>query len=384
MEQNQQTPEKKSWYDRWYKILLVLPLILLTLSLIYVGFFFLQHKDIMLKDVSLSGGTTITLKADIPDDFESSMKQKFLDISFRKLTELNTGKSIALIIESSAAPEELKAGIEDILGYKLTDENSSTEFSGPLLSQSFYLELLKIIFLSFILMALVIFLIFGESNRMKAISIALSFAAIKLTFPKSLLLTILVILVGIITLSYSFYKSKNKKDFIYPSIVSIILIFSLILPIYYLIFLISILVLVIYYIESLPSIAVIFAAFSDIIFALAIVDLIGIKLSAAGIAAFLMLIGYSVDTDILLTTRALRKREGSLNERIYGAFKTGMFMTLTGLAAVLPAFFIITGIPDSFRQIFLILALGLFADIINTWLTNASIIKWYCIKRRIE
>ena len=97
-----------------------------------------------------------------------------------------------------------------------------------------------------------------------------------------------------------------------------------------------------------------------------------------------MLIGYSVDTDILLTTRALKKQEGTLNQRIYGAFKTGIFMTITALVAILPAFFIVTGLPDSFRQIFLILSLGLFADIINTWLTNASIIKWYCDKKGIK
>jgi preprotein translocase subunit SecF len=97
-----------------------------------------------------------------------------------------------------------------------------------------------------------------------------------------------------------------------------------------------------------------------------------------------MLIGYSVDTDILLTSRALKSREGTLNSRIYGAFKTGILMTLTALAAVLPAFFLITGLPDSFRQIFLILSIGLFADIFNTWLTNASIIKWYCNKKGIE
>ena len=103
-----------------------------------------------------------------------------------------------------------------------------------------------------------------------------------------------------------------------------------------------------------PSIAVIFAAFADIIIPLALLDFLGMKISAAGIAAFLMLIGYSVDTDILLTTRVLKKREGTVNHRIYSSFKTGIFMTSTALLAVLPAFFIVTGLPDSFRQIFLI------------------------------
>jgi preprotein translocase subunit SecF len=59
-------------------------------------------------------------------------------------------------------------------------------------------------------------------------------------------------------------------------------------------------------------------------------------------------------------------------------------MTTTALVAVLPVFFIVTGLPDSFRQIFLILAIGLFMDIFNTWMTNASIIKWYCDKKGIK
>ena len=133
-----------------------------------------------------------------------------------------------------------------------------------------------------------------------------------------------------------------------------------------------------------PCSAVIFDAFSDIVMALAFVNFLEIKISAAGIAAFLMLIGYSVDTDILLTSRVLKKREGSVNQRIYGAFKTGIFMTLAGLAAVLPAFFIVTGLPDSFRQIFLIVSVGLIADIIATWFGNASIIKWYAVHKRLE
>jgi preprotein translocase subunit SecF len=59
-------------------------------------------------------------------------------------------------------------------------------------------------------------------------------------------------------------------------------------------------------------------------------------------------------------------------------------MTSTALLAVLPAFFIVTGLPDSFRQIFLVLSLGLLMDIISTWMTNASIIKWYCENKNIK
>src|SRR3989339_765832 len=99
---------------------------------------------------------------------------------------------------------------------------------------------------------------------------------------------------------------------------------------------------------------------------LVVVDLFGIKMLSAGIVAFLMLIGYSVDTDILLTTRLLKRSEGSLNQRIYGAFKTGMTMTLTSLMAVIVALLIVQSFSIVLTQIFTIL----------------SILKWYMEKKK--
>jgi preprotein translocase subunit SecF len=105
-------------------------------------------------------------------------------------------------------------------------------------------------------------------------------------------------------------------------------------------FLFMALVVFVYFRTLVPSIAVILAALSDILITLAIVNILNIKLSAAGIAAFLMLIGYSVDTDILLSTRVLKRREGTEMERIYGAMKTGLTMTITTIIAVTVAFFV--------------------------------------------
>jgi preprotein translocase subunit SecF len=280
---------------------MIIPLILVVFSLVYLGMFYSKNNDLIYRDVSLSGGTTITLNGNIESSsLESQLKAKYTDISFRTLTDLRSGETLAFIIESSVESNLLKADVENILGYNLTEDNSSIEFTGPSLSQGFYKQLIIALIISFVLMSLVILIMF-----------------------KTLV----------------------------------------------------------------PSLAVIFAAFSDIVIPLAIINLAGMKLSAAGIAAFLMLIGYSVDTDILLTTRALdprKTRSGSLNQRIYGSFKTGILMTITALLAVLPAFFLITGLPESFRQIFLILSLGLCADIFNTWLTNVGIIKWYCERKGIK
>nr|AQS29448.1 hypothetical protein [uncultured archaeon]AQS29476.1 hypothetical protein [uncultured archaeon] len=290
--------ENKNWYDKYYKIMFIIPIIIFLISIIYLFSFHARTGDLIYRDTSLSGGTIITLQGsyDIAS-LESSLKQSIPDVSIRGISELTSGREIAVIIESSVSPEQLKPAIESALNTKLTDENSSTEFSGPSLGDNFYRQLITSLIISFILMSLVIFVMF--------------------------------------------------RSFI-------------------------------------PSIAIIFAAFADIVMPLALLDYMGIKISAAGIAAFLMLIGYSVDTDILLTTRVIKKREGTVNQRIYGAFKTGIFMTITALLAVLPAFFLVTTIPDSFRQIFLILALGLFADILNTWFTNAGIIKWYAGKKGLN
>ncbi|MBI5881398.1 protein translocase subunit SecF, partial [archaeon] len=124
-----------------------------------------------------------------------------------------------------------------------------------------------------------------------------------------------------------------------------------------------------------PSAAVILSAVSDIAMTIAVIDIFGIKVETAGIAALLMLIGYSVDTDILLTTRVLKREEGTLMDRILGAMKTGMTMTITAIVAVLVAFIFTQS--ETLRQIMLILMIGLFFDILNTWIQNTGILTLY-------
>ena len=136
-----------------------------------------------------------------------------------------------------------------------------------------------------------------------------------------------------------------------------------------------------------PSVAVVISAFADIAFAAAMMDVFGIVLSLGTVAALLMLIGYSVDTDILLTTRLL-KRKGELSDKIKDAMKTGMTMTLTTLAALIALFVVSSGsyLVSSFtridiiRDISVVLIFGLIADIVNTWMTNVGILKWYLEK----
>ena len=52
-------------------------------------------------------------------------------------------------------------------------------------------------------------------------------------------------------------------------------------------------------------------------------------------------------------------------------------MTLTSIIAITVALIIIKSISNVLGQIFTILIIGLFFDIMNTWITNTSILKWY-------
>tara|TARA_Y100000310_G_C20698409_1_gene827378 strand:- start:4509 stop:5549 length:1041 start_codon:yes stop_codon:yes gene_type:complete len=285
----------QKFYNKNYKLLLLIPIILLISSLLFLTSFQSTNGDIIYKDITLSGGTSIQVNTDTNiDNLRTALEQNFEDISIRSISDVLTGKQLAIVIETTSDLEEIKPFLENQLGFTLNEQNSSIEFTGSSLSESFYNQLRFALVLSFILMALVVFIIF--------------------------------------------------RTFI-------------------------------------PSIAVVFAAFGNIIMTLAVVNFLEMKLSTAGIVAFLMLIGYSVDTDILLTTRVIKRKEGSVNSRILSALKTGMTMTLTSLLVVLIGYFLTAGFSKVFSQIFTILIIGLIFDLINTWLFNASIIKWYAQKQ---
>ena len=289
----------KNWFDKHYKKMLIIPAVLLIFSVVYLGIFIQDNGDIIKKDVSLTGGTTVTVfdKNTDLDDLRDSLEVDFPDSIVRGISNIRTGGQQAFFVETSAEPDEIKSFLADYLGYALDSENSSVEFSGSSLSEGFYQQLRTAIIFAFVFMALIVFIVF--------------------------------------------------RSFV-------------------------------------PSIAVIFSAFADIVMTLAVVNLLGMTLSSAGIIAFLMLIGYSVDTDILLTSRILKKKEGYVNERMFGAFKTGLTMTLTSVVVFGIALFVIYSFSDALRQIFSILLIGLGFDIMNTWLGNAPILKWYADSRGME
>ncbi|WP_049935031.1 protein translocase subunit SecF [Haloplanus natans] len=126
-----------------------------------------------------------------------------------------------------------------------------------------------------------------------------------------------------------------------------------------------------------PSIAVVISAFSDIVIPVALMNVLGIELTLGTVAALLMIIGYSVDSDILLNNHILR-RSGGFYESTYRAMRTGVTMTLTSLAAMVVMTIVATlfGI-QLLAAIGTVLVFGLTTDLLNTYMLNLSLLRWY-------
>ncbi|MFH1785275.1 MAG: hypothetical protein ABH842_02515 [Candidatus Micrarchaeota archaeon] len=131
-----------------------------------------------------------------------------------------------------------------------------------------------------------------------------------------------------------------------------------------------------------PSLAVMLGAVSDILIALGAMGLFGIPLTLASFAALLMLLGFSLDTDILLTTRML-KRKGDPRENAHDAMKTGMTMSITAIIAFSALFILatLTHIP-TYHEISAVALAGLVGDLFATWGINAVLILHYVEHRR--
>jgi preprotein translocase subunit SecF len=365
------------FYDKNYKKILIIPALLIIISLVYLSYFYSQNGDIIYKDVSLTGGTAISVDSNLSiSEVQGKLIDKFPNIAISSVSD-NSGKQIKLTIIVPDEPDKIKPELEKVLGIKLTDKNSSIEFTGSSLSNDFYTQLLKAIVFAFLLMALVVFLVFGQSKRIKVYCIILTLVSTRLTFPSSKFLNGIVILGILIFFIYSLIISKEKKFYIYSGVILLASILLFAFPVYFLILPLSIALFLIYMTVSVPSMAVISCVFADIMLPLAVINLMGMKISSAGIVAFLMLIGYSVDTDILLTTRVLNRKQDSVNEAIWGAFKTGSMMTLTAIASVAVGLIVVYSFQSILNQIFTILIIGLIFDLFNTWITNTSLIKWY-------
>jgi preprotein translocase subunit SecF len=270
-----------------YKLLMVIPALILLLSLGYIGY--LMTGPGLRLDIDFKGGTQISL--DSAQALDTINIEKVL-VDYHASARSARGISGYTTIIDAPVEANVTAMI-DVLkanGYSLDSYSSQTV--GPALGSSFFAQAQVAMVLAFIFMAIAVFVVFRIPT---------------------------------------------------------------------------------------PSFYVILSAFADIAEAFAVSQLIGIKLSLATFTALLLLIGYSVDTDILLTTRVL-KSEGGIPENTKRAMKTGMTM-LAATAAALLALFVMNA-SAIMTQIASVLLIGLIFDVLNTWITNAGLLRWYLERKR--
>lgn len=320
-------------YGKQYKYLMIVSFAILILAISQLSYQMIATGSPFEKSVDLKGGIIL----EVNRQYNPIELEKFLIEQYPK-NDINVRLSAdKLIIEADIAPEneaELVSTVEKKVG-KLTEDDYSSTLMGPSLSASFFRETSRSIIIAFLFMGMVVFWYFSAGLKEKLIV---------------LLLTIVIISLVVV----------NKSSSLPLTIVSIIL---------------AILLIYLYIRYSIPSFAVVLCAFSDIIFTLAVVNILGIKIGTAGIAAFLMLIGYSVDTDILLSTRVLKRTGGTVLDRTIGAAKTGLMMSATTIIAVAIALAFVLSLD--IKQIMVIVLIGLCADLIFTWLQNAGLLRWY-------
>ncbi len=284
---NRQVSRLLEKYDKNYKKLLVIPIVMLMLSIGVISYKYSTTGDFVDKDISLKGGITITAPykdIDVPN-LNAYLSSEFpgSDISIRTLTKLGEKTELA-ISSSDIGSNELLNSLKARLG----DLDYGVEEMGSSLGKSFFRETFIAILFAFLFIGIVVFF---------------------------------------------------------------------------------------YFRQPIPSLAIVLSAFSNMVVTLAVINLMGVKLSTAGVAAFLMLIGYSVDTNILLSTNVLKRKGGEVIDRIFNGMKTGLAMTSTTVTAIVIAY--IFSQSAALSQIMLILIIGLLMDVLNTWVQNAGILRLY-------
>jgi preprotein translocase subunit SecF len=271
------------------KQMMIIPIAIVVLALIVLGANYLSTGSPVKLGVEFTGGTLVTVPA---TESEEAVASKFA--SYPLVEVRNIGSRY--MIQFAPMSEKDYGSLSRLVNSEYQD--AEIRYTGPIYSQALQSEAEKYIPLSFIFMAVVVFIVF-------------------------------------------------RQPFV--------------------------------------SAIVVLCALADILIAAACMDITNTQLSLGTVAALLMLIGYSVDTDILLSMRVL-KRKGAVEDKIIGAMGTGLMMTSTTIAAVLSLFIVsnmLYLVVPSFSRMAIIadistvLMFGLIADIFNTWITNAQALRWY-------
>lgn len=132
--------------------------------------------------------------------------------------------------------------------------------------------------------------------------------------------------------------------------------------------------------DATPTILMLGSSLFNAIGILALMAVFDVPISLQTLAIMLMMVGYSIDTDIVLSTHLLKRseEEGDEFDRAGRAASTGLHMSGTTLVAML--FILAVGYLTrniSVIRIGMVMIFGVLSDVIITWLFNAPImVAW--------
>ena len=138
-------------------------------------------------------------------------------------------------------------------------------------------------------------------------------------------------------------------------------------------FLLMSLVIFVAYRNIISSLAMIFATAANLLTTLALASLFGIRIGFASLAALLMLIGYTIDTNIILTHKVMRADPQNFRSEYKKALKTGL--TLTATITITMIFAWIFSDSRLLQNIAQVLVIGFLSDTLYTWIFNSSILE---------
>jgi preprotein translocase subunit SecF len=144
--------------------------------------------------------------------------------------------------------------------------------------------------------------------------------------------------------------------------------------------LMSIIIFIIYR-NLASSLGIVIASLGNILTTLAFTSLFGIKLSFAGFAGLLMLIAFTVDTNIVLTSKVVSYGNETFMQRYRKAFITGSTLIATITVTMIVALFLSSS--KLLINIAEVLVIGFVSDLVYTWILNAWMLEKHFNKKNV-
>lgn len=138
--------------------------------------------------------------------------------------------------------------------------------------------------------------------------------------------------------------------------------------------LMSVVIFVIYR-NLVSSFGIVFASLANILTTLALTSVLGIDISFAGFAGLLMLIAFTVDTNIVLTSKVMAHGVEGFMARYRKALVTGVTLIATITATMAIVLFFSTS--KLLVNIAEVLVIGFLSDLVYTWILNAGLLEIY-------